>query len=169
MKVSPGQYRVQREKGNTCCKTPPYSLFALLLPPKRVKMKYSQSIGIVAALALIGTCYLPWIYIPSLHQTYTGMYTGVTNFGRPGMLTMVLAAVSCILFIVPKIWAKRLNTIVAAVGISWAARNFLLLTACLMGECPEKKAGIFLAPVLALIIMIMALLPKLNLSNKATD
>lgn len=120
----------------------------------------------VAALALIGACFLPWIYIPSLQKTYTGMDTGVTHFGRPGMLAIIFAAISFVLFLVPKIWAKRLNVVVAAIGISWAARNFLLLTACLMGECPEKKAGIFLVPVLSAIVMLMSLLPKIDLGNR---
>lgn len=122
-----------------------------------------------AAVALIGACFLPWIYIPSLQQTYTGMYTGVTRFGRPGVLTIVLAVVSVLLFLIPKIWSKRLNVVVAAVGISWAARNFMLMTSCLMGECPEKKAGIFVVPVLAGLVMLMTLLPKIALPAEKKD
>jgi hypothetical protein len=132
-------------------------------------MKYSQTIGIVAALALMGACFLPWIYIPSLQHTYTGLYTGVTRFGRPGVLAIVLAAVSVLLFLIPRIWSKRLNVIVAAVGISWAARNYMLMTSCLMGECPEKKTGIFLVPLLALVVMLMTLLPKMALPAQKQD
>ncbi|GGH71457.1 long-subunit acyl-CoA synthetase (AMP-forming) [Filimonas zeae] len=132
-------------------------------------MKYSQTIGIVAALALMGACFLPWIHIPSLQETYTGMYTGATRFGRPGVMTISLAAVSVLLFSIPRIWAKRTNVIIAAIGISWAARNFMLMTSCLMGECPEKKSGIYVAPFLAAVIMLMTLLPKMVLPAQKKD
>ena len=47
-------------------------------------MKHSQLIGIAASLAVIGICYLPWVFIASNNTTVTGMYSGETTFGRPG-------------------------------------------------------------------------------------
>ncbi|SIT26713.1 hypothetical protein SAMN05421788_10737 [Filimonas lacunae] len=129
-------------------------------------MKHSQSIGIIAALALIGVCFLPWSYIPGLQATLTGMNTGVTHFGRPGLLTMVLAALSAVLFLIPKIWAKRTNVVISAVGISWAVRNFLLLSACLMGDCPEKRAGLYLILLLSFVVLLMSFFPKLDVNKK---
>lgn len=132
-------------------------------------MRYSQTIGILAALALIGACFLPWIYIPTLQDTFTGMYTGATRFGRPGVMAISLAVVSVLLFATPRIWAKRTNVIIAAVGISWAARNYMLMTSCLTGECPEKKVGIYLVPFLAAVMMLMTLLPKMALPAQKKD
>lgn len=134
--------------------------------PRNSIMKYSQSIGIVLALALTGICFIPWSYIPSIQTTLTGMSTGATQFGRPGVLTIVFSLTSAVLFLVPRIWSKRLNVIVAAIGLSWAVRNYLLLSACLMGECPEKKAGLYLLLLLTSGVMLMSLIPKLAVSDK---
>jgi len=125
-------------------------------------MKYSQTIGIIAALVLIGLTFTPWSYIVSRDLTITGMQTAGTDFGRPGLLHIIFGVLSTLLFAIPKIWAKRTNVFIAALNLSWAFRNYLLVTGCLMGECPEKKAGIILILVTAAIIQAMSLLPKLN-------
>ena len=42
-------------------------------------MKYSQHIGIIAALLLIASCFLPWIEIAALHKTLNGLNGYVNN------------------------------------------------------------------------------------------
>ena len=71
-----------------------------------------------------------------------------------------------LLFLLPKIWAKRTNLFIAALGLAWSIRNFLLVTSCLMGECPEKKAGIFLLLLCAALVLLMTLFPKIELKRQ---
>jgi hypothetical protein len=123
-------------------------------------MKHSQTIGIIAVILMIGVCFMPWSYIASKDLTISGMNAIGTDFGRPGKLNLIFAAFSIVLFSVPKIWAKRTNVFIAALNLSWSFRNYLLVTGCMMGECPEKRLGIFLLVTLAIIIQAMSLLPK---------
>ena len=47
-------------------------------------MKYSNYIGVVAAIALIGMCFLPWVVIPTLNVTLNGISSEINkdaNFG----------------------------------------------------------------------------------------
>jgi hypothetical protein len=125
-------------------------------------MKHSQLIGIIAVLALIGICFMPWTFIASKNIIVTGFSAEGTSFGKPGYLNVILSSVCLILFIIPKIWAKRTNVFIAAINLAWAFRNYLLLSSCLLGECPEKKAGLYLLLLAAIVIQAMALLPKIN-------
>lgn len=126
-------------------------------------MKYSQLIGIIAALALIGCCFLPWTLIESKQLLITGVYSGDTDFGKPGLMNIFLSVISVICFAVPKIWAKRTNFFIAAINLAWSIRNYLLLTTCIAGDCPSKQPGLFLLLFFAIVIQVMSLLPKINL------
>ncbi len=129
-------------------------------------MKYSQQIGVAAVLLLIGVCYMPWSYVASQQLTITGMDTGKAEFGRPGILNMFFGSISLILFLLPKIWAKRTNVFIGALNLSWSIRNYLLVTTCYFGDCPEKKPGIYLLLFLSVTIFIMTLVPKIDLNKK---
>jgi len=129
-------------------------------------MKYSQTIGVIAVLALTGICFMPWVYIASQNITVTGLHSTGTFFGRPGLASIALGIVSAILFIIPKVGAKRTNFFVATIGFAWSIKNYIVMTGCLAGDCPEKKAGIFLQLVVALIIMVMTFLPKMDLTKE---
>jgi hypothetical protein len=123
-------------------------------------MKYSNYIGIVAAVALIGLCYVPWVYIQSINVTITGMDTATTHLGKPGLLHIIFSVVAIVLFLVPYVTAKRINIFVAAFNMAWSVRNYLIVTQCQMGECPEKRVGIIAIVALSFILLIMTVIPK---------
>lgn len=127
-------------------------------------MKYSQLLGGIAVIALIATCFMPWSFVESKQIVITGMSTRGTEFGKPGLMNIYLGVASLVLFMIPKVWAKRTNLFIAAVNIAWSVRNYLLVTTCFFGDCPQKKAGIFLLLLCSAVILIMAFLPKLSIS-----
>lgn len=129
-------------------------------------MKHSQTIGIIATLALVAMCFLPWSYIASQQLTITGFHTTGTSFGRPGVLSVTMAVIMLVMFLVPAIWSKRTNMFVAALNLAWSFRNYLLVSSCLMGECPEKKPALYALVALAIVIQIMTLLPRLEVTRK---
>ena len=69
-------------------------------------MKYSQLIGVLAALALIGCCFLPWTLIESRQLMVTGLYSGRHRFWETRPHEYFLSGITIICFAVPKIWAK---------------------------------------------------------------
>jgi len=124
-------------------------------------MKYSQFIGVAAALLLIGACFLPWAYFPSLQKDFTGFFSQDNAYGRPGKIFVVLCSMAIVLYLIPRIWAKRTNMFVAAIVLAFAIKCFILYTSCYTGICPEKRIGIFLILLASMIMVAAALTPKI--------
>ena len=123
-------------------------------------------IGLLATLALIIACFSPWVFIESKNITVTGIDATGTSFGKPGYFHFVLAAVYLVFHFTPRIWAKRMNLLVAALNIGWAARNYFLISACAGGECPEKKVALYIVLISSFLMMAAALFPKMKLTEK---
>jgi hypothetical protein len=126
-------------------------------------MKYSNYVGVIAALILIGCCFLPWVYIDSIKTTITGLQTDPTRYGKPGILHIAFCVLAIIFFLIPALWAKRTNLFIGAFNFAWGIRNFLIITHCEFGECPQKRIGIYAILLLSLVIMVMTTIPKVKL------
>jgi len=125
-------------------------------------MKYSQLLGLLACIGEIIASFMPWVFVAEKHLLISGINEAVPNFGKPGMFNIVLSTIIGILFIIPKIWAKRTNVFIAAINLAWSFRNYLVITACRAGECPEKRAGIYLLLCLSVFILLMSFLPSIK-------
>lgn len=129
-------------------------------------MKYSQWIGIAAALLLVAACYMPWAYFPDLGKEFTGFFSEQNRYGRPGRLLTFFSLAMMLLFLIPKVWAKRINMVVAAITIAFAIRSYILFTACYRGICPEKRMGVFLLLLAAAIALAATLVPDLTVREE---
>jgi hypothetical protein len=129
-------------------------------------MKYSQWIGIAAALLLVAASFMPWAYFPDLGKEFTGFFSEENRYGRPGEFLTFLCIIMIGLFAIPKVWAKRTNLVVAAITLAFAIRSYLLFTGCYRGICPEKRVGIFLVLLAAAITMAASLLPDLPVKQE---
>jgi len=128
-------------------------------------MKHSQTTGFIAALALIVICFMPWSYVVSQNIVISGMNTTGTSFGRPGLLNIIFAVLSIIFFSIPKIWAKRTNIFICMLNFAWGIKNYVLVTTCAMGDCPQKRAGVYLLLLVCLVMMLMSFLPRLEIKK----
>lgn len=127
-------------------------------------MRYSNIIGLISALVLIWACTQKWVYINSPEYYLSGFESTLkqNNFGRPGKLHLYLSIIASILFIIPKIWAKRTNFVFTALNVAWGVRNFFAIgLTCRAGICPNRELGIYLVFICSIIMFVMALLPKL--------
>jgi hypothetical protein len=129
-------------------------------------LKHSQTIGLLAALAIIGICFLPWVTIPTKELVITGMNAKGTDFGTPGKVNIFFSVIMAIFFSLPKVWAKRTNVFLGAMHFSWSIRNYILLTSCLVGICPEKQWALVALVIASAISMLMTFFPKIDV-NKA--
>jgi len=130
-------------------------------------MRYSQTIGILAAIALIAVCFFPWISVPSVHLVLSGTNGTVNNeldFGRQLIPHGFLSLLTIIFFMVPAVWAKRTNIFIAFINLSWAIKNYILFSMCRTGECPQVHPALYLLVVFAVIMQLMSFLPKMKLS-----
>ena len=128
-------------------------------------MRYMKWIGLFAAVLLIASCFLPWVIITSKNIVVTGVDSTGTNFGKPGYAHFLLSFFFIIFHLIPKLWAKRWNLVIVALNIAWAVRNFLIISMCREGECPEKKIGLWLVMLGSVLILIAALFPDIKLKT----
>jgi hypothetical protein len=129
-------------------------------------MKYSKWVGIFAVLLLVFSAFQPWITIPAQQLTITGLDTTGTNFGKPALMNVFFSFIAAIFFLIPPLMAKRANVFVCTLNIAWAVRNFILLSICRAGECPQKQHGIYLLLVASLIMMAASLFPDVTLKQE---
>jgi amino acid permease len=128
-------------------------------------MKYSKWIGLAAAIALIISCFLPWAYYPDLDKVFTGFFSEKNVYGRPGKVFIFFAVAAIVLFLVPRVWAKRLNMLICALILAFAVKTYILFTSCYRGTCPDKKEGLYILVISSLIILIASVLPDLKLKK----
>jgi hypothetical protein len=129
-------------------------------------MKYSQWIGVLAAIALSVACFLHWTWYPDLHQYFSGFYSADNLYGKPGKVLIFFAAVAIVFYAIPKIWAKRWNMIVCCILVGFAIRTFIVFGTCYRGICPEKQFGIWLMLGTAIVMLVATLLPDLKVIEK---
>jgi hypothetical protein len=122
-------------------------------------------IGLLGTLALVIACFFPWVFIESKNITVSGVESTGTSFGKPGYFHFILAAIYILFTLTPRIWAKRMNLLVSALNIGWTVRNYLLISACAGGECPEKKTALYIILIASIIMLMSALTPKMKLND----
>jgi len=123
-------------------------------------MRFKLILSILAVGLLVVSCLLPWMTIESKGITITGVDATGTDYGRPGFFHFFWGGLYLVLILINRVWSKRTAIILAAFNIAWMFRNFLLLPACLMGECPVRKAGLYLLLVASLMMFITPMLTK---------
>jgi hypothetical protein len=129
-------------------------------------MKYSQTIGLILTAFLLFLTTQPLVIIESRQWVITGWKVAETNFGQPGKFMLYMGVMNIILFALPYIPAKRFNMVFAILNFSWTIRNFLILSACAMGECPQKQWALYACILVSFTILIMTFLPKIEVNKK---
>ena len=123
-------------------------------------MRYSNWLGIAAVLLLVIACIMPWVLIPSKELVISGIDASGTRYGKPGYLHLLLGFFYLIFTLIPAVWAKRFNLLVVAFNLAWTLRNFLILSMCRGGECPQRLTGLYLVALAGVLMLIAALFPK---------
>jgi len=129
-------------------------------------MRYIKWIGIAAAVLLIISCFTPWVVIEEKNITVSGIDSAGTNFGKPAYLHFILTFFFICFTLTQRLWAKRVNLVVTALNIAWAARNFFIIAACRFGDCPEKKSGIWLMLLASVLMLLSSFFPDMKLADK---
>lgn len=107
-------------------------------------MSKAKILGLLSVAVVIISVFLPWITVESKHVVFTGISTAGSRFGEPGKLSIVVAVITAILFVIPGKVSARFNLFTAAFLMAWSFRNFLIFSRCEMGECPDRGIGLYL-------------------------
>lgn len=131
-------------------------------------MKYSKWIGLAAVLVVIITCYRVWVFVPAAQLSIGGMFaSGPQNFGKPGLMNIFFSFIAAIMFVLPAVWAKRLNFLFCGLNIAWAIRNYLLLSRCYGGECPQLTNALYILLAASGVMVVMCFLADVKVSQEA--
>lgn len=123
-------------------------------------MRLKFLLSFLAVALLMVACFMPWMTVESKGITITGLDTRGTLYGKPGYFHFVWAGLYLIFLLVNKVWSKRAAIGVAAFNIAWAARNFLLIPACQMGDCPVRKDGLYLLLAASILMFVTPMLSE---------
>lgn len=119
----------------------------------------------MAVVLLIVSCFTPWVIIHSKNIIVSGVDATGTNFGKPAYVHFIFSCFFIFFHLVPKLWAKRWNLIIVALNIAWAIRNYIIISACRDGECPEKQTGLYLVLLASVLLLVSALFPDVKLTD----
>jgi hypothetical protein len=122
---------------------------------------------VAVALSLMLTCFFPWLIIQSPHIVISGMNAKGTAYGKPGVLSLFFTGIVFLLSFVPRVWAHRINLVCSAINTGWALRNFILLSACQGGECPQRQPAFYLYLVSSVLLLIAVLVQHVKLPATA--
>src|ERR1700759_2463421 len=123
-------------------------------------MKYSQQLGIFASILLLCSGFLHWAWYPDLQKYFTGFFSENNMYGKPGKVFFFFAIPAILLFLTPRIWAKRVNIFLCAISMAYAIKSFILFSNCYRGICPEKQIGLWLMLISALLMLIFTFFPN---------
>ena len=132
-------------------------------------MKYLKWTGVLAALLLIVTCFIPWAYYADVKEHFTGFFSHDNNYGKPGKFFVSLGIIFLVLTFIPKVWARRVNLFIAALLVAYAIKTYILFTSCYKAYCPQKEAGIYLLLICTVIILIASVFPDMKIEEKKRD
>lgn len=130
-------------------------------------------LGLVACILLVASCFMPWAFYndPSItdvsQRTFTGFYSFQNYYGKPGKFLTVFAALSLLLKLLPKVWAKRLDLFLCAFCMAYALTTFLrYLRQYGAAIMPEAQIGIYLMLGASILLLVAAIFPDLKVVEK---
>ena len=126
-------------------------------------MRARKAVLLIIAISLIASLFFPWVIIESKNLVLTGMRTDGTTFGKPGLLTLLFAALIILFSFVPRVWAHRICLFFGAFAVGWAVRNFLLLSTCQGGECPQRQVAFYVYLISSILLLVAVLLQDMKL------
>ena len=119
--------------------------------------------GLLACIAIVGACFLPWTHYNNINETFTGYH--VTRFstgnyyGRSGIVITIMTGIIFLFMLLPYIWAKRINLFLAALLFAYCIRTYIIFTSALFEGEVDKKPGIYLIILLSFIILVASVFP----------
>jgi hypothetical protein len=117
-------------------------------------------IALLIATAVIASCFFPWITVESKNVSVGGFYATTNVFGKPGLFHAVLISIAILFIVINRNWSIRAAFFVSAFNIAWAFRNFVRLSGCEAGLCPEKQPALYVLLICSVILPIAVLFTK---------
>ncbi len=135
--------------------------------------KLFMYLGLATALLLLITCFLPWTSYPDVNLTFTGFnvepFATGNFYGKAGYPVAVLTVIVGLLFLIPRIWAKRLAVFIAGLLLSYTIRTYIIFTSGVVEGDVVKHAGIYLLVLCSALLFLSSLFPYMPLQKRDVD
>lgn len=136
-------------------------------------MKYKKVLhytAIISCIALIATCFIPWVHYNNIDVTFNGynvkqFATGV-NYGRAGIIITILVSISLLFTLMQSVVAKRVNMFLCALLVAYTLRTYVIFTGSLFDGEVTKLAGIYLIVILSFVLVFCSVFPSLKSEEK---
>lgn len=107
-------------------------------------MQSVRWLSILIAAIIITACFFTWVSVEQKDFFVSGFSSSSnSSFGQPGILHLAFCFIYILLVSLNKIWSIRTAFFVSAFNIAWAVRNFVVISACNGGLCPEKHTALY--------------------------
>jgi hypothetical protein len=119
-------------------------------------MQSIRWLSILTAAIIIIACFFTWVSVEEKNFFVGGFYSSSNNrFGEPGILHVAFCAIYILFVSLKKIWSIRTAFFVAALNIAWAIRNFVVLSTCSGGVCPEKHTALYVILIGSVLLIVL--------------
>ncbi|MFV0606430.1 MAG: hypothetical protein ACK5NK_11380 [Niabella sp.] len=132
-------------------------------------MNRSQWIALASAVVLVVACFMPWVQITQANITISGVDTAGTRFGKPAYFHFILVVIILLLTFIKQLWAKRFNLLFAALNVAWAFKNYVMISRCEGGECPQKEMGLYLVVIASFALLITTFFPNMKIPESGKN
>lgn len=132
-------------------------------------MKYNSLIGILVYLALSAVCFMPWTYHEDIRVHFTGFFSQNGAYGTPGRYIVVFSAISLLMMLIPRLWAKIIHLFVAGLILAYVLKTYHLFASSYNGYTPVKQPGLYLLVLLSVASMVVALFPDMKMKGTSAQ
>lgn len=118
-------------------------------------MQFSKWLAILAALAVVGACFFPWVIVEERQVSIGGFHATINDYGKPGLLHAFFCGICVLFLLINRVWSIRTSFFISAINIAWALRNFFLISACRGGICPAKQPALYLLLIFSVLLTVL--------------
>jgi hypothetical protein len=112
--------------------------------------------SILTASIIITACFFTWVSVEDKNFFVGGFYSSAGNrFGEPGILHVTFCSIYILLLLLNKIWSIQIAFFIAAFNIAWTIRNFMVISACSGGVCPEKHTALYTILIGSILLILL--------------
>ncbi|HEY6953848.1 MAG TPA: hypothetical protein VI385_01325 [Flavisolibacter sp.] len=118
-------------------------------------MQSIRWLSVLTAAIIITACFFKWVSLESKGFYIGGFFSTDNRFGEPGILHVFFCSIYIVFLIINKIWSMRSAFFIAAFNVAWAIRNYIVISACSGGICPEKHTGLYTILIGSIFLLVV--------------
>lgn len=119
-------------------------------------MQSVRWLSLITAALIIAACFFPWVSVEEKDFFVSGFQSSDNSrFGQPGILHVTFCSIYILFLLVNRIWSIRTAFFISAFNIAWSVRNFVVLSTCSGGVCPEKHTALYVILLGSIVLIIL--------------